>query len=591
MAAHFGRRLRRGAATTAVAAAAIAALSASQAPGVVEQTHKKETPDATHDDQSATGDSPYYTDLPPLHSPTPPPAKDHRPSPGGPEAGIPATVLDAYKKAAAALARSQPGCNLRWELLAAIGKVESGQARGGRVDANGTTLTPILGPVLDGRRYAKIPDTDGGRYDGDTVHDRAVGPMQFIPSTWSRGGPDHQGWGADGNGDGKKDPNNIYDAALAAARYLCASGRDLSDTAALHQAILSYNHSQDYLTTVLSWYEYYRKGTHEVPDGKGVPPHDRSDQPADRPDRDDRPNESDDPGDSDHSDDSDPGDSDPGDSDPGDPGDPDTPDDDDDGDDDDTDDGDDDDNQTPAEAVAAIENAGSGEELTAMAGEAFAERVKVRTEDEKDEPVARVRVQFAISGVTDATFEGGANVATVETGPDGTATAPVLYAGEQTGDFTVRVTVVGSGVPALDVDASVTPRRADALTRTSEDELVCVPGAQFEQTVQVKATYQGEAAPKVAATATLLKSADDPVENDQGPYFKDDQSRPVRTLDDLVTDENGLLELPALFADDLAGTFLLRITTEGGAQLDVELTVAEDTPTTPEPTPSPTVRQ
>ena len=47
------------------------------------------------------------------------------------EAGIPATVLAAYKKAEAALAESKPGCELPWQLLAAIGKVESGQARGG----------------------------------------------------------------------------------------------------------------------------------------------------------------------------------------------------------------------------------------------------------------------------------------------------------------------------------------------------------------------------------------------------------------------------------------------------------------------------
>lgn len=47
--------------------------------------------------------------------------------------------------------------------------------------------------------------------------------MQFIPSTWSNGGPDGTGWGADGNGDGKKDPHNVFDAALAAGGYLCAA--------------------------------------------------------------------------------------------------------------------------------------------------------------------------------------------------------------------------------------------------------------------------------------------------------------------------------------------------------------------------------
>ncbi|NGO12520.1 transglycosylase SLT domain-containing protein, partial [Streptomyces sp. HC44] len=277
MAAQFGRRLAKGAVTTAVAAAAVAALSASQAPGVTDTSQGRQNTGSqpssdANPEESATGNSPYYTDLPPLNSPTPSPTPGTE-SPiatGDTEAGIPATVLDAYKKAEAALRESKPGCNLPWELLAAIGKVESGQARGGRVDADGTTLTPILGPVLNGNGFANISDTDGGSYDGDSRYDRAVGPMQFIPSTWA--------WaGRDGNGDGTKNPNNIYDAALAAGHYLCRLDRDLSVQKDLNRAILSYNNSTHYLNTVLSWLEYYRKGTHEVPDGTGTLPSGRSD--------------------------------------------------------------------------------------------------------------------------------------------------------------------------------------------------------------------------------------------------------------------------------------------------------------------------
>src|SRR5919112_3408382 len=111
MAAHFGRRLRKGAATTAVAAAAVAALSASQAPDVTADDQGRQTssdatpsPEETADGGSATGNSPYYTDLPPLNSPNPSPSTGTgRTTPGTAEAGIPATVLDAYKKAEAAL--------------------------------------------------------------------------------------------------------------------------------------------------------------------------------------------------------------------------------------------------------------------------------------------------------------------------------------------------------------------------------------------------------------------------------------------------------------------------------------------------------
>ncbi len=94
--------------------------------------------------------------------------------------------------------------------------------------------------------------------------------MQFIPSTWAT-------WGQDANGDGKKDPNNIYDAAQAAGLYLCANDRNLALRADLDRAILSYNRSTEYLNTVLSWFEYYKRGTHQVPDGTGVLPVDRSD--------------------------------------------------------------------------------------------------------------------------------------------------------------------------------------------------------------------------------------------------------------------------------------------------------------------------
>jgi membrane-bound lytic murein transglycosylase B len=279
----YGRRLRRTAAGTAVAAAAMAALSASQAPGFlpVAHAHAASTADRSQDGartgtppvppgEPIDGGSPYITDLPPLHTPTGPVA----PLPGAPGtrvtvpgggASLPTTVLDAYLRAEASVARTEPGCHLPWQLLAAIGQVESGQARGGAVDANGRTYTPILGPVLDGNGFADISDTDHGAYDGDAAHDRAVGPMQFIPSTWAH-------WGADGNGDGTADPDNVYDAALAAAHYLCAGGRDLSVPAEMDRAILGYNHSQEYLALVKAWYEHFRQGgAVSVPDRGGAP--------------------------------------------------------------------------------------------------------------------------------------------------------------------------------------------------------------------------------------------------------------------------------------------------------------------------------
>ncbi|MER7938743.1 MULTISPECIES: lytic transglycosylase domain-containing protein [unclassified Streptomyces] len=574
MAAQFGRRLRKGAATTAAAALAVAALSASQAPGATggdtgRQTNAGASTSASDEagtTEGATGDSPYYTDLPPLNSPNPSPSSSPTASSssigtavsrGAAEAGIPATVLDAYKRAEAELRDSKPGCNLPWQLLAAIGKVESGQARGGDVDAEGTTLHRILGPQLDGNGFALIKDTDGGQYDGNSQYDQAVGPMQFIPSTWA--------WaGRDGNGDGVKDPNNVYDAALAAGHYLCRYDWDLSVQADMNRAILSYNGSQEYLNLVLSWYEFYRKGTHSIPDGTGsVPGHRSDDKPggsgsgsggSPKPGAPGSPK---------------PGSPKPGNPKPGGPTTtPTVP-------------------PTATDTVDHLEDAGTAK-LIAMAGDAFDKRISTRAETKAGRTVAKVRVRFTVVGDTDTTFAGGEKVATVTTDSKGIALAPALRAGEKTGDFTVRSSVVGRTVKGVDYAATVTARAADTLALVNATAPTGAPGAEFADQVQVKATYQGAAADGVAATATLVKSADDSGENDKGPYFKDANGNPVRTLSALTTDANGLLTLPKLYADDISGTFLLRITTTGGATLTVELTVAAADPSSsPSPSPSP----
>jgi len=124
----------------------------------------------------------------------------------------------------------------------------------------------ILGPVLDGGPgMAAISDTDQGQFDGNTQWDRAVGPMQFIPGTWAS-------FGADGNGDGIKNPHNVFDAARAAGEYLCSGGANLRDPQGLVQAVLRYNHSMDYVSTVLRWMQTYSQSTVTLPDTEGVIP-------------------------------------------------------------------------------------------------------------------------------------------------------------------------------------------------------------------------------------------------------------------------------------------------------------------------------
>jgi membrane-bound lytic murein transglycosylase B len=179
--------------------------------------------------------------------------------------GIPGRVLQAYQGAAARIAQDDPRCDLPWWVLAGIGKVESGHASGGRVDAAGKTLRHILGPVLDGRLAgtAVIRDSDDGALDGNAAFDRAVGPMQFLPGTW-------RGWGADADGNGVADPHDIDDAALAAGRYLCAGNADLSSEAGKVSALLRYNRSSAYVRKVLQWGQGYRDGVRSVPGAGGA---------------------------------------------------------------------------------------------------------------------------------------------------------------------------------------------------------------------------------------------------------------------------------------------------------------------------------
>ncbi|SFS54977.1 lytic transglycosylase domain-containing protein [Saccharopolyspora flava] len=174
------------------------------------------------------------------------------------ELGIPEPVLAAYMQAARSVEQTH-ACGLHWSVLASIGRIESGHARGGDIDVNGTTTHAILGPRLSGGpNIAAIPDTDAGRFDGDPVWDRAVGPMQFIPSTWRK-------FATDGNEDGVASPHNLPDAAAAAGTYLCSGGGDLSDPRELAAAVFRYNHSESYVRTVMVWADAYRRGVTPTP--------------------------------------------------------------------------------------------------------------------------------------------------------------------------------------------------------------------------------------------------------------------------------------------------------------------------------------
>ena len=84
------------------------------------------------------------------------------------------------------------------------------------------------------------------------------GPFQFIPTTW--GPPVNMG--EDGDGDGVKDPHNLYDAAAGAAKYAESGGATIDKPVnEWRDFIFSYNRANWYVDMVLSYYKFYASGS------------------------------------------------------------------------------------------------------------------------------------------------------------------------------------------------------------------------------------------------------------------------------------------------------------------------------------------
>lgn len=162
-----------------------------------------------------------------------------------PRLGMDWRALRAYGRAQLRLRSVAPSCRLTWTTLAGVGWVETrnGTYSGSAVDADGVVRPTITGPALDGTGgRALVRSTDGGRLDGDTTYDRAVGPLQFLPSTWR----------AYGSGN----PSDFDAAALAAGRFLCATSRGATADG-WRRAVLAYNRSTVYVADVWTAAQWY----------------------------------------------------------------------------------------------------------------------------------------------------------------------------------------------------------------------------------------------------------------------------------------------------------------------------------------------
>ncbi|MEV8530428.1 lytic murein transglycosylase [Streptomyces sp. NPDC051211] len=529
------------------------------------------TPTADAGESEPTPDSPQANDrgnarldLPDLVANPPAPGTGPGTAPGtgtGEGAsGIPATALEAYQRAATSVEAALPNCNLPWQLLAGIGRVESVHASGYGLKTDGYTEKPIRGPRLDGNGFAEIRDTDRGEWDADTQYDRAIGPMQFIPSTWAT-------WGADGSGDGKRDPNNIYDAALGAGLYLCAGDRDLSNPAHLDKAILSYNNSREYVNTVTGWMRQYQKGAGGIPNPPAgtypTPPPTApvpTPQPPVTPPPVIRP--------------------------PAPPVKPPvkpptkpptkppvkptpppvkpTP---------------------PPATVSGLEQLGE-RTLTAEAGAVFQPSSQVKAVLSNGKPAANEVVVFEIRDDTTggtAFAKDGEDHVVLRTNADGIVAVPKIKAGDngKGGTFTLRATLYGTRAFTVNFDGKVTPKPVAAKIARTDDKPLKVPaGSSFAPQELLVTGTDGKAFAGSVLTAAMVEKNEKgewvPVAADDrtGPFFKDEEGKQLRTLELPATDADGKVTLPWIYTVKVEpGTYHLRLSTPEGVELVLDLVV------------------
>ncbi|MCJ1679280.1 lytic transglycosylase domain-containing protein [Streptomyces sp. APSN-46.1] len=527
-------------------------------------------------------DSPQATDRGDARLDLPAPVADPQvpPTTGTPEgsSGIPGTALDAYKRAELSVAAALPGCKLPWQLLAGIGRVESVHASGYGLKMDGYTEKPIRGPQLNGNGFAEIRDTDKGEWDADATYDRAVGPMQFIPSTWSK-------WGADGNGDTKRDPNNIYDAALGAGLYLCAGDRDLSDPAALDRAILSYNNSREYVNTVLGYMRQYKDGVAEVPNppagnyptppttgGLPTPQPPRRTTPPPKPTPTPTP-----PAKPTPTTPTTPTKPPTTPSTPTTPTTPTTP-----------------SKPTPAPAtLAKVELVGESG-ITAEAGAAFSAVPRVKAVLSDGKPAEKQVVVFAVEDdTTDGTGFGTSDSLVVRTDEQGIAVAPGLKAGAKAGTFTLRATAYDATNQFTVAFKGTVTAQPVVLARTDGGTLPleAVAGTSIKG-VELAATAGGKPVAGLKTTAGLVEKDEagkwQPVKPEAAgkvPYFKGAAEGEKLTSVALAPSAaDGKITVPELFTSDVApGTYHLRVITPEGVALILELKITAKAEATPQP--------
>src|SRR5690606_16082599 len=138
---------------------------------------------------------------------------------------VPLRAVQAYARTAVSQRDAWPECDPRWNTLAGVGPADSAQGKlgGAGLDAGAASGQRRRGTTINGRSGTRAikATQESPAVHGDEEWDRAVGPFQFLTSSWEQ-------YGGDADGYGRADPHDIDDAALGAANHLCDRERDLA---------------------------------------------------------------------------------------------------------------------------------------------------------------------------------------------------------------------------------------------------------------------------------------------------------------------------------------------------------------------------
>jgi hypothetical protein len=183
--------------------------------------------------------------------------------------GVPQNVAVSIEKGFSRLRSDHPECKIDGAMLAAVASNES-HGWWDRVKDDGIMRPPLYGVSLDGSgkggnrtpHINKLSQADKDRFGVTGRYIKAVGPTQFLPSTWINVEKEH---GA------QLDPQSMIDSTLATGLYLCNRAGIQNDPLASDdsaaKAFRGYNNSGSYVKSAMGHTAKFREAINHARSG------------------------------------------------------------------------------------------------------------------------------------------------------------------------------------------------------------------------------------------------------------------------------------------------------------------------------------